>query len=307
MKPIVITAGDPFTDIDVLGCAVPYSELLTLEGKDNEVVLPGFFNSSITPTVRNWGLKYLTKPTEENSSVVIVDVSEPSYVSKFVKEEQIIELYDHRFGFQDLWKSKLGENAHIELVGACATLIWEQYKKRGFADKISSLSANLISIAILSNTLNFGASVTTERDIIAFEELKKYIDMSSNWQETYFSDVEEDVFKDIKQAIVSDTKTLNIPGINFPIVMGQLELWNGNEFLSKNKEEAKRALETFDQPDWFLSIPSISEKKNYIYTESKKVKELLPKIITITFTGDIGVTDKLWLRKEIRKKLLELK
>ena len=68
----------------------------------------------------------------------------------------------------------------------------------------------------------------------------------------------------------------------------------------------KSAMETFGHPDWFLSAPSISEKKNYMYTESDKVKELLPKIMNITFNGNIGVTDNLWLRKEVRKKLLEM-
>lgn len=55
-----------------------------------------------------------------------------------------------------------------------------------------------------------------------------------------------------------------------------------------------------------MSIPSISENKNYIYTESEKIKDLLKKIITVNFAGGVGVTDKLWLRKEIRKKLLEM-
>ena len=51
MKKIVITAGETFADIDVLACAIAYSQLLTLEGKANEVVLPGPLNSSNTPTI----------------------------------------------------------------------------------------------------------------------------------------------------------------------------------------------------------------------------------------------------------------
>lgn len=306
MKTIIITAGEAFTDIDVLACAIAYSELLTLEGKKNEVVLPGVFNSSITPTLRGWDLKYITTPTDADSDVVIVDVSELAYVAKFAKPEQVVEVYDHRFGFQDFWKEKIGNKAHVELVGACATLIWEEYKVRGYEAKISKLSANLITIAILSNTLNFGASVTDKRDITAFEELKKYTDMIDKWDEQYFEEVEKDIYKDVEQAIKSDTKTLNLPTIDFPIVMGQMELWDASKFLAEHTQETKIALEKFGYSDWFLSLPSISEKKNYIYTESEKIKELLQKIIPITFDGNIGITDKLWLRKEIRKKLLEL-
>jgi len=306
MKTLVITAGESYTDIDVLSCSIAYAELLELENKKVEVVLPGVLNSSITPTLRSLDLKYVTKPTESDYDVVIVDVSEISYIAKFVDVKKVVEIYDHRYGFQDFWKEKIGKNSHIESVGACATLIWEEYKKRGFENKISSVSANLLTIAILSNTLNFGASVTDKRDMAAFNELKKYTDMSANWAEKYFEEVEKSVFDDVKKAILSDTKTLNIPKIDFPIIMGQMELWNASKFLTIHKDEVKTALETFGHPEWFLSLPSISEKKNYIYTESEKIKNLLQKIISVTFHGDIGVTDKLWLRKEIRKKLLEL-
>ena len=151
--------------------------------------------------------------------------------------------------------------------------LWEEYKKRGYEGKISKLSANLITIAILSNTLNFGASVTDKRDTTAFEELKKYTDMTEKWDEQYFEEVEKDIFKNVEQAIKSDTKTLNLPTVDFPVVMGQMELWNASKFLNQHTKETKTALEKFGYPDWFLSLPSISEKKNYIYTESEKVKK----------------------------------
>ena len=303
----VITSGETFADIDVLACAISYSGLLTIEGKPNEVVLPGILNSSITPTIRSWNLKYRTQPSDAVSPVVIVDISELEHVAKFVHPEKIVEVYDHRFGFQDFWKEKLGNNSHVELVGACATLIWEEYKKRGFADKISPLSANLLTIAILSNTLNFGSTVTTERDIKAFDELKKYINLPDDWEKLYFIEVEKDIYKDVGHAIANDTKTFVLDTVPFPVVMGQMELWDANSYLREHKAETKTALEKFSHPDWFLNIPSISEKRNYIYTESEKIKSLLSKIIDVTFDGDVGITDNLWLRKEIRKKLLELK
>jgi len=56
-----------------------------------------------------------------------------------------------------------------------------------------------------------------------------------------------------------------------------------------------------------MSIPSLKEKKNYIYTENPEVKELLSKVLDITFEGNRGITKKLWLRKEILKELYSLK
>ncbi len=307
MKTIIVTAGETFADIDVLACAIAYSELLKLEGKPNEVVLPGPLNSSNTPTIRRWDLRYVTKPTNINSPVVLVDISEFVHVAKFVKLENIIEVYDHRFGFGDFWKEKLGEKAHIELVGSCATLIWEEYKKRGYERKISALSANLLTISILSNTLNFGSSVTTQRDEDAFYELKNYTDLPKGWQQQYFLEVEAGIYSNIAKAMANDTKILDLPVVGFPIVMAQLELYNASRIFDERGRDIKNALEKLGHNNWFLSIPSISEKKNYIYTQNQKIKDLLVKIIAVTFEGDVGITDKLWLRKEIRKKLLELK
>lgn len=66
-------------------------------------------------------------------------------------------------------------------------------------------------------------------------------------------------------------------------------------------------MESFGHPHWIMTLPSISEKKNYLYAVNSEMKELFAKIIDAKFENNIGVTDKLWLRKEIRKKIFELK
>jgi hypothetical protein len=52
-----------------------------------------------------------------------------------------------------------------------------------------------------------------------------------------------------------------------------------------------------------MTAPSISEGKNYLFTKSKDIKEVLENKIGAEFEGDIGVTGKLWLRKEILREL----
>ena len=44
MNSIVVTTGQAFADIDAVGCAIAYAELLRVEGKSAEVVLPGTLN-----------------------------------------------------------------------------------------------------------------------------------------------------------------------------------------------------------------------------------------------------------------------
>lgn len=307
MNRNIVTSGEKFTDIDALACAVAYSELLLLEGKESEVVLPGILNTSITQAIKDWGVIYNVSPTFVDADCIVVDVSDPEQIAEFVKEDCIVELFDHHLGFEEYWQERIGDKSHIEFIGACATLIWEEYKKRNQESNISVLSRNLLSVGILSNTLNFGAQITNERDKQAFQELQALYPLSPEWIEQYFSDQEKDINKGIVEAITNDTKVITDLNLNLPLVIGQLELWNGSDFLDKNLELIKQTLEGFKSEYWFMSVPSLKEKKNYIYTENPEVKELLTKVLDITFEGDRGVTQRLWLRKEILKELYSLK
>lgn len=306
MKKIIVTSGETFADIDAFACAIAYAELLRLEGNDAEAVLPGTLNHSITPTIRAWGLSFSTQPSATGYSSVLVDVSEPAHVARCAPPESVTEIYDHRYGFEKIWRDRLGENCHIEPVGACTTLIWEEFKRRGFADRISAKSANLLLIGTVSNTLNFGAQVTTERDIRAAKELESRIDLPKDWKETYFKEQEETALKDPENTIRNDTKTLDIPGLGLPLVMGQLELWDSRDFLGNHQDKIRRVLASYNVEDWFMSLPCIKERINYVYAENERVKALLGEIIDARFEGNIGKTDKMWLRKEVRKRLLQL-
>ncbi len=297
---IVVTSGEQFTDIDALACVIAYDELLKLEGYDSEAVLPGVLNESITVTVKKWGLVFTEQPNFKDAKFVLMDISEEKEFAHFVGHKNILELYDHRYGYEDYWKENLGKNSHVEMVGSCATLIWEEYEKRMSPLKISEVSARLLLTAIISNTLNFKASVTTNRDIKAFESLKKLSNLPKNWAEKYFEEQDLNKSKDIYSAIINDTKNLNGP------VIGQLEMWNSKALFEKQLTELERAMASFGKEEWFLTSPSISEGVNYIYTKNTELKELLKKILDTEFNGDIGTTKKLWLRKEIIKKIQEM-
>jgi inorganic pyrophosphatase/exopolyphosphatase len=298
MKKIIVTSGQPFTDIDALACAIAYVELLNLEGVNAETVLPGPLNKSVTKKIIKWNLKFQTTPDTKDANYVLVDISESEYFAEFVSENNVIEIFDHRYGYEEYWKKKLGNKAKIEMVGACATLIWEEFEERNKDNAISNTSANLLYTAIASNTLNFQASVTTKRDKNAFKKLKSFINLPKDWIKTYFKDQDKETKDDIKNAIINDTKNLE------PYI-GQLELWDSKSVIMDRQEEIEDAFKSFRSPYWFLTSPSLSEGINYLFTKNNKIKKILQKAINAKFNGDLGKTDKLWLRKEIFKKLKE--
>lgn len=303
MRQNMVTSGQRFTDIDALACAVAYGELLVLEGQEAQVVLPGIFNTSIPQTVKDWGAQYVTAPSFSGADCTVVDVSDPAHMAVCAQENTIVEVFDHHLGFEAYWQERLGEKSHIEFIGACATLIWEEYQKRQQAKNVSALSGRLLSVAILSNTLNFGAAITDERDIQAFDELQLLHPLSSEWRAQYFLDQEQEIHENVAQAVTRDTKVITSLSAFPALTMGQLELWEGSGFLEKNQDTIKQALESFQGDFWLMSIPSIKEKRNYLYTENEALKDALSKALDMTFSGHFGTTPKLWLRKEILKAL----
>src|SRR3989344_8563469 len=128
MRKIVVTSGQPFTDIDALACATAYMELLKKEGKEAETVLPGSLNKSITKKIKKWKLNFSKNPKFNHAKYVLVYISEPIYFADFVKEKDVIEVFDHRTGFENYWKERIGSKAKIETVGSCTTLIWEEFE-----------------------------------------------------------------------------------------------------------------------------------------------------------------------------------
>ncbi len=302
-RNIVIALGWLYTDIDVLACGVAYKELLDLKRINSDLVdFGGTFNKSVTDTIRKWNFQYLKPHNIKDCDFVIVDISDPGLFPKYIHPDKVIRIFDHHYGFKDFWEKKIGSNAIIDDVGSCATLIWEEYKKEKLNKVISKMSANLLLTAIISNTLNFKASVTNIRDVNAYDELNPYSSLSDHWIEKYFEEQERMVLKNPIKEIRNDTSDFLIPSLNRRVWIGQIELWDSREFFNNNTENIKNAFSRYDKNDWFLTSPSISEGINYVYCEDSEIKAWLSKVLRAKFIGDLGKTDRLWLRKEIRKK-----
>jgi inorganic pyrophosphatase/exopolyphosphatase len=309
MKKIGVTQAVYTSDMDSLACSVSYTELLNLEGKDATAYVPKDPAHTVTPEIKSWDFKYQTEPTSEelkDMEFVLVDTTDPHTFPKFVDKDRIIEIYDHHIGYEEYWKEKLGENAKIEMIGACATLIWEEYKNRGYAEKISQTSARLLYAAIVSNTLNFKAALTSPRDAQAFEELSPIADMPKDWIQKYFIEQEEYIYQNTRQAILDDIKIIEFPNMGKKITIGQIELWESKQFVIDYKPLIKEILDNFDHKRWFFNAPCISMGKTYLFTENDEIREILEQNFGFKFENGIGEVDRLIERKEFVKAILEL-
>jgi hypothetical protein len=298
-KPLIITAGEKYNDIDILACAVSYKKLLELKGISSQIVFPGPLNESVTKTIREWKFTFETALAggSKGYDYIIVDVSEPQHFAKFVVPDNVIEVYDHHHGFEDYWKEKLGDKARIESVGACATLIWEEFKKAGLENNIDAVSANLLYTAILSNTLNMQAQVTSSRDSRAIEELVRYTSLPKDWRQIYFDEVSLGIMSDPLEFMASATKILDSRDEKY--VITQLELWDSQKFINDNHDLILEFLSDRKVANTFLTSPSISQGFNYLVATNPSLKDKLKSTLGASWDGDVGKTKKLWLRKEI--------
>lgn len=307
----IVTAGKAFNDIDAFACAVAYAELLRLEGKDAQAVFVGPLNHTVTSLALEqdapYALEYVPKDEDQ---MIYVDLSDPAHFAfSDLDESRVVEIFDHHYGWEEHWKTRLGERSHIERVGAAATLIWEEFKKRD--QKISAASAKLLSIAILQNTLNFTSTETNERDTQAFEELKAFINLPAGWQERYFSECAQGMRAQFRETLRSDTKIFERYFDEQTFVFSQLEITEDPVvFLEKYRQEIDGYWSEYPGARAIINIADISSKTSLLYSNDVTwLRDVLAPMYQCSTTlihyedGSGTITIPIHQRKQILKAL----
>lgn len=232
-------------------------------------------------------------------SYAIMDVSEPAYFEPFVNLDQVSAVIDHHAGYHNFWKERIGDRARIEFIGAAVTLVYEEMEQNQALACIDAPLARLMMAAILDNTLNFTAGVTSERDHRAYEALLQ-IAGDTDFPKTYFTECQEQIEAALIEAIQGDMKYITgeiYPGL--PSHIGQLAVWDVATLLAR-REEMLTCLRSYGK-EWMINLISLKENKSYILAEDSQVKENLERRIGGSFVGDQMILDKALLRKEIKK------
>ena len=298
----IVTSGLSFVDIDAYAGCIAYAELLNLQGIDALAFSSATLNDSVPETVQSWNAPFSTEyiPRPEDT-FVLIDVSEPKFVEKFVDINRVDEVIDHHVGHEDFWNEKIAEKANIEFIGAACTQVFEQWQRTGLADQISETSARLLVCGILDNTLNFKAGVTTERDHAAYRDLLKMANLPQDWAGRYFQECESSIFSDIQTAITNDTKVMSFKRLDSDsVVFGQLVLWSG-ERVVHDFREALQATMSAKSDDWIINIVSIQDGQSFFIVSNDKVMRWAEKLLDVSFDDGLASAGRLWLRKEIVK------
>ena len=236
---LVIPYSNP--DLDGTACAEAYAEYLNKQGENSKAAVFG------TP---HREAQYVLEKIEEQpkdasdlvddaEDVIIVDASDLRGISNRVNPENVTEIVDHRKEHHaDQFPNA---DAQIELVGAAATLIAEKFHKNNI--DISEESAILLYGAIISNTMNFQANVTTERDKKMAKWLQKQVEVEPDFGRKMF-DHKSEFNEPIKEVFLGDFSTVTYNQEDIGIA--QLEIVDVNQFVEQNRAEIQEALEELD-------------------------------------------------------------
>lgn len=302
MRTKIITSGHKFIDIDAFACILAYKELLDLKKEQSKIVVTAEFNSSITKKYRDLSFNK-SVPNLGNTEFVIMDVSDPNHFEKFVDTDFVSHIFDHHPGHESYWSEKIGNNSMIEPIGAAATLIFREYKKENLLQKISPLSAELLAVAILSNTLNFQAKITKEEDKIAYNELKTLFDYSPQFEEQYFLEVQASIEKNILDSLKNDSKQ-----INSELFIAQLEVWDSKQIVDSFQKEIKQFLQSANSKFSFLNLIELSKKRNILICNDIEtvnyIKYHFPEF-DFNLKEKVVIAPHVILRKEIMTKIYE--
>lgn len=302
----LITAGSAYLDIDAYACMVAMAELLNLQGIPAFAYSGAPCNYSVCPSLTEKGQIARSFPwdfNENEAKYIIVDVSDPEFLKSSVPLEKVVEVYDHHVGFEDYWTSRISEGAHIEFIGAAATLIYREWNRSGLSTQMKKSTAKLLIAAILDNTLNLTSSNTTHEDIEAFRELCTHAGVGEEFRASYFSEVQKSVEADLKNALFGDIKTVRDNPI-LPPRVAQLCVWNAQSVLDR-LSEIRGWFAPLGEP-WMINLIDLSGDCCYFVCADEQAQKRLEPVFDVRFEAGVAKTAKPYLRKQIIKKTVFL-
>ena len=173
-------------DIDGVASMYAYSEYLNKRNKKCDYFVYGKPKKEVEIISEMFNIPIKgTNAIRINQDIIILDANDYKQFN-FIKPKNIIEIIDHH---KKVATEQQFPNAKIKIeqVGAVATLIAEKFKEHEIIP--SRESAILLYYAIISNTINFNASSTTEKD-------KKM----AEWLESLYDEISKDKIIEIFEA-----------------------------------------------------------------------------------------------------------
>lgn len=286
-------------DLDGVSCAIAYSEFLNTQGIDAVPRILGACDTETEYVLSRFRVKKPKRVKNDDgfSRVALVDASNAQDLEQKVNPEKVIEIIDHR----SVNDADQFPNAKIQIerVGAAATLVAEKFMKSGVL--ISKSSAILLHSAILSNTIHFRSTVTTDRDRTSAKWLNHTAKLDSMyWKELFMakSDLSGNKLRDRMEG---DLKSFTIAAKQ--LAVAQIEMIGGERLVDAREKEILRILDRFRRNNHcdfvFLNVIELDRGAHVVVTGDASTKQLLEKALGVHFSGNVAKHGQVVMRKQI--------
>jgi manganese-dependent inorganic pyrophosphatase len=239
-----------------------------------------------------------SKNIKKEDGVVLVDHNETDQRLEGLKDDQIVGIFDHH-------KTKINFNQPINIIvrawGSTCTLAWDLIKKHNL--EITEELAQLMTSAIISDTVNLKSPTTTEMDEKAVKDLNlvAQIDNLDDFALELFK-TKSDISKlSDKQIVQNDYKIYQFG--DKKVYISQVETVEQQEVVDDRGEGLKKALkETQEDFRVDLAFTGITDvlKVNTKLLVTPESKEIAEKTFDTKSTdGILDIGPKLSRKKEI--------
>ena len=299
MSPILVTSyRDP--DLDGVACSVAYAELLRTQGREAIAAILGSPHLEARHVAERFGIQLPSEVDPRDfAEIVLVDTSVVTEQDIRLPVDHVMEIIDHR-AMHEAEKFP-NAKAQIELVGSAATLVAERFVKAGVTP--SESSARLLFGAIASNTVNFKARITTERDHKMAEWLRSLYPIPEDFITTMFLAKSDLTGDKLRETLMGDFSYRTQGEISLGI--GQLEIVEARELIEGRREELLGIIEVLREAypqanRIFISAIDVIRGENIFLAPEADVREILGEILGITFDERfIAHHPGILMRKEI--------
>ncbi len=299
-KTLVTSYTDP--DLDGFACAFAYAEFLNLTGRPAVLGLTGSLHEEVEFLLNKYNIPFQLSDTDPSGfeKIILVDASDQEGIDPRIDPTKVIEIIDHRLVNQQ----EAFPNAQVqnELVGAAATLIAEKFMAAKAS--MSQHSAVLLFGAIVSNTLNFQANVTTDRDKNAAQWLAVLFQPTSNFAFELFQSKSNITKQNLGQRIDHDFARFDLES---KIGVAQLELVDAAKLATELKPEILSKLNQLMQAEKldliFLSLIDLNHQQNIFITDDSATQDLLQSILQIKFVDNAATRPGFIMRKELMPRI----
>jgi manganese-dependent inorganic pyrophosphatase len=302
MKKEILVTGYVNPDLDGVSCIFAYADFLNKTGQKAIPFIFGKHHEEADHVIREYDLKLDTHKIrpEDFEKIVLVDSSDTDGIDKRIEPKKVIEIIDHRK--INMAESFPNAKVQIEFVGAAATLIGEKFRKQNIEP--SKDIATLLYGAVISNTLNFQAKVTTNRDQKIAGYLKEKYNFSDDFAHKMFLSKSDLSGEKLINSIRGDFA--NFTSHNFrgkKLGIAQLEMIDGQKLAENRKDEIiteiKKIMKKFNLDIVFLTIIDLEANQNILIAPTKAIEKLLSDVLGVSFQNQIAIRPGLIMRKEI--------